>query len=149
MPLASSYAEKGIRPIHEEATLMSHRFPQFDRHQRSQRRVSVAGLDRATLISAGLIAAGVGLAVFAWRRGRLRSLACAALGAGASVCGSLAAIARGSGCKMSRFEQPGEEIRGNRIDEAAWESFPASDPPGYGSSSITKASPSAQNGRRP
>jgi hypothetical protein len=127
---------------------MRHRFPHFEWKQPLLERRSPGGIGPAAWIAAGLVAAGAGLAIIAMRRGRLRSLACAALGAGATVCSSLAALGRRSGCDWSRFEQPGEEIEANRIDEAAWESFPASDPPGYGSSSITKATPSKRNGRR-
>ena len=127
---------------------MSHRFPHFEWKQPPLESSSTSGFGRAAWITAGLVAAGAGLAIIAMRRGRLRSLACAALGAGATVCSSLAALGRQNGCDWSRFEQPGEEIEANRIDEAAWESVPASDPPGYGSSSITKATPARRNGRR-
>ena len=127
---------------------MSHRFPHFEWNLPLHERRSPSGFGRADWITAGVVAAGAGLAIIAMRRGRLRSLACAALGAGATVCSSLAALGRRNGCNWSRFERPGEEIEANRIDEAAWESFPASDPPGYGSSSITKATPARHNGRR-
>ena len=36
-------------------------------------------------------------------------------------------------------ERPGYGVEENPVDEADWESFPASDPPGYGSATVTKA----------
>jgi hypothetical protein len=88
-----------------------------------QRKSGLSMMDAAALIIGGLLACegirtrrgwipmGLGLAVFYQ-----------------GLCGLTGDGSCGFGM-LSDVEQPDEKIASNPVDEAAWESFPASDPP--------------------
>ncbi len=94
----------------------------------------------AAVVSASMLAAGLGLTFFGTKKGRRIGLGLAAFGAGTLIGNGLTVCGFNLSHRSQDWssERPSSDLESNSVDESGWESFPASDPPAHGSTKATR-----------